>query len=441
MKCIFCESRIPAKCKKEHIINASIGGTLTAPGLVCSSCNERFAVKIDSALADKYSLALNILSPVAKKISHTWRATLKDAGDEAHFAPGMVVIPREKPIYDKDTGEIHGFFAKIENADRMSKVIKKIRPGKKIIKKYAICKEHDMPIRSSILLHEDELRVVSKMAYEYLRCVGGKGLQNELFLQLREYVMGANLSKRIAFLNSDTGDVLRRFDSINKGSDFCHRIVVSGGSGVIEAAVILFNRIGYYVLLAEKYSGSPFSYLYQKNILKNSPPDFTGEYDASFPCGGFQAGGKDYVMNLSIEQVFGLCRDGSWYLDINNRDLALKRYLGGVVSDKSDGDKVSVLSDDILNGIFEYADRVFADRKEDKAREEELTKLKGSISKKYVGKVYKEVIPNFSEEVKIMIWDMHTEVMLGYRRNIGTPLYGIRHFSTSSEEHEEDMGR
>lgn len=433
-KCIFCRSILSASTRKEHIINASIGGALTSRALVCNSCNEYFSKNIDLAISDKYSMALNILSPVMKGTSHIWQAKLKESDKSVLFAPGMVPIPKEKPIIDKEMGKVKGFYAKTDNAEKMREALEIINPGGRIIQRYEVYKELDMPIRRMTLVTDDELRVIAKTSLEYLMHASKGTLHLDLFGGIVNYVRNSGIPEvRLAFLSATLDSVNRQFDKFNKPTDFCHRIVVSVNGPVIEAAIILFERIAYRVVLSDKYSGPEFAYLYQRNILKGAASDYFAKLEKSLLCGEFLKGDKDAVADRAIADVVGLCRDGYWFVDLNCKENTVERYCGGIIAGKSNGDLIAVTGAEILNLIFDYTSAVFSDRKEDPSRKIESEKIKRELLGVYGGLSFNEIVPNLSGALRDVIWELHLKALRMYKQYFGSPLYGIRHFGIYSD--------
>ena len=48
----------------EHIIQQSLGGTLSSPQIICASCNNFFSNNLDKAINDFYKNMYIILSPL-----------------------------------------------------------------------------------------------------------------------------------------------------------------------------------------------------------------------------------------------------------------------------------------------------------------------------------------------------------------------------------------
>ncbi|TAL32267.1 MAG: HNH endonuclease [Phenylobacterium sp.] len=99
MTCLFCDNKLDAATKPEHVLLNALGGRKTSKKLICSVCNNEFGGSIDAALANQVPLLRNLL----QLYSGTGKPppTIKGvkAGDEVvDFLPNGTADSRASPF-------------------------------------------------------------------------------------------------------------------------------------------------------------------------------------------------------------------------------------------------------------------------------------------------------------------------------------------------------
>jgi len=273
--CIFCPDKFKT-AKDEHIILKSLGGSLKTSKFVCSKCNSQFGNTIDEMLSNKYAFMMNLLGPLLKngiksptiRLKRNGEITVLTSGAEPHV---------EKAKVDLKKGEIIG-----NDEEHVKKIIKKIKgiDVKKIkIKKDLIKPDGKIYLntKTTPIIDPGEFRAVAKCLVEYIFFQTGTNLYDQNII---DFING-DLKKgqgRIGWI--DYPDVVKLnifLDKYYTISEFGHSIILSLDSKNkrISGYLLLFSSFGYKLILSNDYCGTDMTFIYQRNILKNSTKDLS----------------------------------------------------------------------------------------------------------------------------------------------------------------------
>jgi HNH endonuclease len=104
--CIFCDKRIGANTKPEHILLSALGGRKKTRDVECSSCNEAFGNNIDKVVADQVAILRNMLHLESGRGNLPRRLRKVDAsGDTVDIEGDGTIKPVVKPITFTSLGE------------------------------------------------------------------------------------------------------------------------------------------------------------------------------------------------------------------------------------------------------------------------------------------------------------------------------------------------
>ena len=215
-------------------------------------------------------------------------------------------------------------------------------------------------------------------------------------------------------------------------SEFCHRIIISFAPPTVEAAVILFDKIGYKVNLSDAYSGKSFSLLYQKNILKGFGADSEKVVDENMLCGDCIP--FEVAFPKAAESLDSLHKDACWHVDTNSQDSVLESYRVNLISGKSNGDTIVVTGGDLVGAVWARLGRVFFDKKEEKSKRAESNRIKVEFNAKYGSFGFTEKVPDLTGGLRNLLWEIHLLAFTKHKQYVNDPVYGFRKYGLSIEK-------
>lgn len=420
--CLFCKLELSTSTKKQHIIQASIGGTLTTQNATCNDCNEYFAASIDGVVAKKFSQCMNALAFALKADAPTLQVWKKGSNEAVKMEPGNVPHARAKVILKSDGG----VSIRAKDEERALKLLKTTGKRREEIKSFVYETEPatGMVIHDGIVVHEDELRSARKIALEFLAHRAPDLLPHLAVEEEIKYIRHGEINPK---LRPTILPVYPEKELVAAGfgqEPFSHLIWLECGNGTVEALVCLFGSVSYRFQISG-YSGPPRSLIYQKNILKSSGPDLFGAAVAGTALPAPVPMPRDMLIRESgrLRQLY---IDACWYVDMNCREKTISFYWMQLRTGKSPGETIDV-SHEALSAIMKArVGKVFSAAFVSRESEAQSDEIFDRITR--IPTFMKESVERPSEKMGDAIWAMHVELMKLHKGYVGIPDYGYENY-------------
>lgn len=271
-KCIFCKGALNGS--DEHIIPNSLNGRLHTKKLICKSCNNKFGITLDPCLKELLDLTIHIL-----EIGRLKKIVYENEEGEKYYVDRNGNMQAEK-IHAEISIENGKISIQGSGSDELS-VFKAL--SKKMLRELGVKRTFQIVKNNKFSFTRKQLAPTPLFRKESLEITQRHLLAIEKIICEYYAYCGLDLSliskrlEKVYTLKEDVSDfiIVNKRQEVRKPEslEISHLIVIRSSHGKLYAYIELFNLICGYMVLSEKYLGSPVDFAYHQDAISGMQLD------------------------------------------------------------------------------------------------------------------------------------------------------------------------
>jgi len=296
-RCVFCSSELTEATKEQHIIPASVGGTLRTKSVTCSQCNEAFGNTIDPMFAASYQkLLVHLPDELLQGYSSPTLILQNATGERLKILPGG----RGEDAEIRKRVEGATIHLRTPNEKVFNKISAQLK-GKILFSSFDWDQTVERLLSESDAFTPHHLREAAKILIEAAAFFSPDGLRpHPVNPQLRSFVKSGEhtdqiIHKSAALLKPRARNLVnQRFEEFKAPASMLpHRIwiVSSPRTRSLIGLVAVLGTDIFGIILSENWDGPACEVLYQRSILKGFDPGWhtiSGRDDSSMTLAQLQ---------------------------------------------------------------------------------------------------------------------------------------------------------